>query len=149
MPRPMMPEPMTAMVSMGTAGSLGERPVYFHVTSAIADGLTVLEEAVGPSGWRARLRVEPSSRVFQGHFEGDPILPGIAHLVVLRHALRAMRGRGATVRELSSVRFRRVVRPGAVLEVSVAAPDAEGGCRFDVHLGHAVVASGRVRCGFD
>jgi 3-hydroxymyristoyl/3-hydroxydecanoyl-(acyl carrier protein) dehydratase len=142
----MMPEPMTAIVSMGTADSLGKRPVYFPVTSAIPAGLTVLEEAVGPAGWRARLRVEASGPAFEGHFEGDPILPGIAHLVVVRHALRALRGEGAAVRELSAVRFRRLVRPGAVLEMTVGSPDALGACRFEVHAGHAVVASGRVRC---
>lgn len=112
------------------------------MTSAIFDGLAVLEEAVEPAGWRARLRVEPSSRAFQGHFEGEPILPGVAHLVIVRHALRVMGG--ATLRGVPWVRFRRVVRPGDVLDVVVTAPDAEGRVRFDVHVESELAATGVV-----
>jgi 3-hydroxymyristoyl/3-hydroxydecanoyl-(acyl carrier protein) dehydratase len=108
----------------------------------IFDGLTVIDEAVDATGWRARLRVEASSRAFAGHFDGEPILPGIAHLVIVRHALRAMGGKAARLRELPSVRFRRAVRPGDVLEVAVAAPDGEGRARFDVRVGGTVAVSG-------
>jgi 3-hydroxymyristoyl/3-hydroxydecanoyl-(acyl carrier protein) dehydratase len=112
------------------------------VTAPIADGLTLLAEQVDAGGWRARLRVEAASRVFDGHFEGEPILPGIVHLLVLRHALRALRGPDARLAELPSVRLRRVVRPGEVLEVVVSTPGEDGRCRFDVRAGEAVVAAG-------
>jgi 3-hydroxymyristoyl/3-hydroxydecanoyl-(acyl carrier protein) dehydratase len=117
--------------------------------TGIFDGLTVLEENADERGWRARLRVEPSSRAFAGHFEGDPILPGIAHLVVVAHALRALGGAAASFRELPSVRFRRVIRPGDVLDV-VALMD-EGGmrCRFEVHVAGALAAAGVARRGAD
>lgn len=113
------------------------------MTSVIFHGLTILEEALGPPGWRARLRVEPSSRAFAGHFDGEPILPGIAHLVIVRHALRSMGG--AALAALSAVRFRRIVRPDDVLDVVVAAPDPEGLCRFDVRVEDMLAASGVAR----
>ena len=115
----------------------------------IFDGLTVVQEAVDAAGWRARLRVEPSSRAFTGHFDGQPILPGVAHLVIVRHALRALGGASATLRALPSVRFRHVVRPGDVLEVSVAPPDAEGRCRFDVRIEDTLAVTGVARSGRD
>jgi 3-hydroxymyristoyl/3-hydroxydecanoyl-(acyl carrier protein) dehydratase len=111
------------------------------VTTGIFDGLTVLEETVDERGWRARLRVEPSSRAFAGHFEGAPILPGIAHLVVVAHALRAMGGVAAGLRELPSVRFRHVIRPGDVIHV-VASPEAGGRCRFEVRVGETLAVAG-------
>ncbi|HET6898733.1 MAG TPA: hypothetical protein VFK70_10305, partial [Vicinamibacteria bacterium] len=58
------------------------------MTTPVFDGLTIVEEAVDAAGWRARLRVEPSSRAFAGHFDGEPILPGVAALLIVRHALR-------------------------------------------------------------
>jgi 3-hydroxymyristoyl/3-hydroxydecanoyl-(acyl carrier protein) dehydratase len=112
--------------------------------TGIFDGLTVLEETKDERGWRARLRVEPSSRAFAGHFDGEPILPGIAHLVIVAHALRAMGGGPTSVRALPSVRFRRVIRPGDVLDV-VARAEAGGGCRFEVHVAGTLAVSGVAR----
>jgi 3-hydroxyacyl-[acyl-carrier-protein] dehydratase len=119
------------------------------MATEIFDGLTVVQEAVDAAGWRARLRVETSSRAFAGHFEGQPILPGVAHLVIVRHALRAMGGASATLRALPSVRFRQVVRPGDVLDVSVTPPDAEGRCRFDVRIGDTLAVTGVAHGGRD
>jgi 3-hydroxyacyl-[acyl-carrier-protein] dehydratase len=116
------------------------------VATEIFDGLTVVQEAVDAAGWRARLRVETSSRAFAGHFEGQPILPGVAYLVIVRHALRAM---GGTLQALPSVRFRQAVRPGDVLEVTAARPDAEGQSRFEVKVEGALAVSGVARAGGD
>ena len=98
----------------------------------------MLEETVEGGCWSARLRVEPSSRAFAGHFEGAPILPGVAHLVVVAHALRAL---GTSLRELPWVRFRHAVAPGDLLDVRVSA-EAEGRFRFDVHVAGTLAASG-------
>jgi 3-hydroxyacyl-[acyl-carrier-protein] dehydratase len=117
------------------------------VTRGIFDGLTVLDERADAAGWRARLRVEPSSRAFAGHFEGDPVLPGVAQLVIVGHALGVLGQGRRRMLELPAVRFRRVVRPGEVLEVSVSAPDVEGASRFEVRVGDAVAASGTLRSG--
>ena len=104
----------------------------------IFEGLSVLEESLDGGGWTARLRIEPASGAFSGHFAGAPVLPGIAHLVVVAHALRAL---GTSLRGLPWVRFRRTVAPGDVLDVRVS-PAAEGQFRFDVHVGGALAASG-------
>jgi 3-hydroxyacyl-[acyl-carrier-protein] dehydratase len=112
------------------------------MATPVFDGLTIVEEAADAAGWRARLRVEPTSRAFAGHFEGQPILPGVAVLVIVRHALRAMGGTATILRALPSVRFRQAVRPGDVVEVSAARPDAEGRSRFEVKVGGALAVTG-------
>jgi 3-hydroxymyristoyl/3-hydroxydecanoyl-(acyl carrier protein) dehydratase len=115
------------------------------VSSAIFDGLTILHERTGPDGWEARVQVEATSLAFSGHFEGDPVLPGIAHLVLVGHALRAIGGAAATLREIPHVRFREAVRPGDVLDVRVARPDGAGRSRFDVRLGGSLAVTGTAR----
>jgi 3-hydroxyacyl-[acyl-carrier-protein] dehydratase len=119
------------------------------MATPVFDGLTILEEAIDAAGWRARLRVEASSRAFAGHFEGQPILPGVAILLIVRHALRAMGGTSTTLPALPSVRFRQAVRPGDLLEVSAARPDAEGQSRFEVKVGGVLAVTGRARAGRD
>jgi 3-hydroxymyristoyl/3-hydroxydecanoyl-(acyl carrier protein) dehydratase len=60
-----------------------------------------------------------------------------------------MGGARATFGGLPSVRFRHVVRPGDVLDVSVARPDAEGLCRFEVKRGSTLAVTGVARGGRD
>ena len=119
---------MTAIVSMVTTRLLARRRSYQRRSEAriysarfplrrgagsvadIFDGLTIVEEAVDAAGWRARLRVETSSRAFAGHFEGQPILPGVASS--RDRASRAARDGQRALQALPSVRFRQPVRPG-------------------------------------
>jgi len=112
------------------------------MTTPVFDGLTIVEEAVDAAGWRARLRVERSSPAFAGHFDGEPILPGVASLLVVRHALREM---GLALLALPSVRFRHAVGPGDLLEVSAARPGADGQCRFEVKIGRVLAVTGVAR----
>jgi len=114
------------------------------MATPIFDGLTIVEEAVDAAGWRARVRVERSSRMFAGHFDGEPILPGVASLLVVRHALRQL---GLALEALPSVRFRQAVGPGDLLEVSAARPDADGRCRFEVKIRGALAVTGVARGG--
>ena len=119
------------------------------MATPIFDGLTIVEESADAAGWRAQVRVEPSSRAFAGHFDGQPILPGVAFLVIVRHALRAMGGTATILQALPSVRFRQAVRPGDVVEVSAARPDSEGLSRFEVKIGRALAVTGVARASRD
>jgi 3-hydroxymyristoyl/3-hydroxydecanoyl-(acyl carrier protein) dehydratase len=114
------------------------------MATPIFDGLTIVEEAADAAGWRARVRVERSSRAFAGHFDGQPILPGVAWLLVVRHALREL---GFALQSLPSVRFRHAVGPGDLLEVSAARPDGDGQCRFEVKMGRVLAVTGVARGG--
>jgi len=112
------------------------------MATPIFDGLTIVEEAADAAGWRARVRVERSSRMFAGHFDGEPILPGVAALLIVCHALRQL---GFALEALPSVRFRHAVGPGDLLEVSAARPDADGQCRFEVRINGALAVTGVAR----
>jgi 3-hydroxymyristoyl/3-hydroxydecanoyl-(acyl carrier protein) dehydratase len=114
------------------------------MTSFVLDGMTVLEEALTAEGWQVRLRVERASRLFEGHFEGEPILPGVTHLVLVRDALRMLGGCDVTLAGLSAVRFRQPIRPGDVMEMVVATPDARGRARFVVHAEGQLAVTGVV-----
>ena len=71
--------------------------------------------------------VPADSPWFSGHFPGEPILPGIAliHLVkeaITQEALK--KGEQLQLRALRRVRFTQPVRPGDTLSVSITAEDA-------------------------
>lgn len=83
--------------------------------------------------------------LFEGHFPGRPILPGIAELALVARAL-APRDGPASVRAIPFLRFRALVMPGDRLEVA-AAIAADGATRFDLRRDGKVVANGAILFG--
>lgn len=91
------------------------------------------------------IAVPADGPLFEGHFPGRPILPGIAELVLVAAAL-APDGAAAEVSEIPFVRFRGVVLPADVLEV-VSDPRGERGVRFEVRRAGELVANGAMAFG--
>ena len=96
-------------------------------------------EGPAPEGAAERvLRVEvPHDLVyFEGHFEGNPMLPGLAQVLALvdveaRRVFPELAARGA--RKLSRLKFQATIRPGDVLELGLALePGPEPQVRFRI-----------------
>jgi 3-hydroxymyristoyl/3-hydroxydecanoyl-(acyl carrier protein) dehydratase len=71
----------------------------------------------------ARVTVEDGSPWFVGHFPGDPILPGIAQLYMVAEIVAQSRQENLCIRRLSRVKFKKIVRPGELLEIHASAAD--------------------------
>lgn len=54
---------------------------------------------------------------FDGHFPGQPVLPGVCMLKAVAAALEDWHGQGIRVEELRKARFLSPIRPGQPLEV--------------------------------
>lgn len=106
-------------------------------------GIRLLESGEDAAGLWARLQVEPAGRCFDGHFEGEPILPGIAQLVMVLGVLGA-RGEVRGLDGVRSLRLKRLVRPGDVLELRVTRPGGDGVSSFETRGHGELVASGSV-----
>jgi 3-hydroxymyristoyl/3-hydroxydecanoyl-(acyl carrier protein) dehydratase len=83
--------------------------------------------------------------MFDGHFPGQPILPGVAVLALVAEALEPPDGARA-IRSVRSARFRERVLPGMRLDLSHARGD-DGFVRFDVRDGGRRVADGAIAFG--
>jgi 3-hydroxymyristoyl/3-hydroxydecanoyl-(acyl carrier protein) dehydratase len=106
-------------------------------------------ERIEAGAGRARLRAEvPLDLVFfEGHFEGRPMLPGIAQLLALVHrrARELFPGLGDEKR-LVRLKFEATIVPGDVLEVLLERADAaeESTVRFEIRRGEVRCASGGI-----
>lgn len=102
--------------------------------------------ASGPveGGWLLRVRVPEDSPLFAGHFPGQPIVPGIAHLALVARALADWRGTEVDILGVSALRLRSPVGPGETLEVQVR--ETSGGEGFELRRpGSGMVSNGTVR----
>lgn len=91
------------------------------------------------------IAVPADGPLFEGHFPGRPILPGIAELMLVAAAV-APQGVAADVSAIPFVRFRGLVRPADILDVN-ASPRGVGGVRFEVRRAGEVVANGAMSFG--
>lgn len=83
-----------------------------------------------------RIEIPEDSPFFAGHFPGQPILPGIAHLALVAQALG-----NPPLAEVKTLKLRKPVGPGDVLELTV-----EDG-RFELRRGDETVSNGLITLG--
>lgn len=94
-----------------------------------------------PAGaFESRFRVEPDHPALDGHFPGNPLLPGVVVLDRVIGAATAWLGDGWRPGGLPQVKFVSPLRPGdeAVIRLTLR----EGRVHFTVHCDEATVAQG-------
>lgn len=65
------------------------------------------------------IRVPAESIWFDGHFPGEPILPGVAQVAMVTELLAAVLKRPIQVVDVSRVRFKQAIRPNEPITVEV------------------------------
>lgn len=106
------------------------------------DGFTMLESAADHRSLTAKVGVEGSNAFVSGHFPGEPILPGVAHLGLARQAAEGLHGRSVRLTGVRDLRLRQIVRPGDVIEVRVTPTSTDGESRFEIRKGDLLASSG-------
>lgn len=92
-----------------------------------------------------RIDIPAGGPLFEGHFPGRPILPGVAELALIARALRPATG-AAAVRAIPFLRFRGIVMPNDSLALERRS-SADGAVRFDLRRGAELVANGAMLFG--
>ena len=106
-------------------------------------GLVLVAPASGEEASSFRFRLSPESRCFEGHFQGLPVLPGVAHLAMVAIAQAHRSGRERAVVAVHDLRFQRTLGPGDEVDV-VLSDRADGAIRFEIRRSGAVASSGFV-----
>lgn len=105
---------------------------------------TVTKSEIAGDEARFELELDPALRWFDGHFPGQPILPGVAQLHIASLLAERTWGAPATGREMSRIKFRRVMQPGDRITLTLVRSGA-GRLDFRYMLGDEIMASGAFR----
>ena len=106
-------------------------------------GLALVASESGGENSSFRFRLSPEGRCFDGHFEGMPVLPGVAHLAMVAIAQARRSGREYHVVAVRDLRFQQTLRPGDEVDV-VLSDRADGAVRFELRRSGVVASSGFV-----
>jgi 3-hydroxymyristoyl/3-hydroxydecanoyl-(acyl carrier protein) dehydratase len=95
----------------------------------------------------AELHFPTESKWFQGHFPGDPLVPALAQLAVVREALGSMGTQPCALTELKRIKFKAMIRPGDSLRLEIT-PQPASPERYSYRLfkGSDIAGSGMVKC---
>ena len=86
------------------------------------------------------------STLFQGHFEDQPILSGVAQLFLLEEILkRSFSGRGT--QRIERVRFKATAGPRETLRFELSDPDDKGRLNVSLSRGSEQIMQGVFRVG--
>jgi len=91
-----------------------------------------------------RVRVPYDLAIFDGHFPSIPILPGVVQVDWAVQVARAHLRLGGRFMGITATKFRRLVRPGMELALTLEYRPDSGELRFEYVLGHALASIGRV-----
>ena len=92
-----------------------------------------------------RVTTDRQSSWFSGHFPDNPILPGIAQLKMVADLIAASRASGneaVHLTGLSRIKFRKIVRPGELLDIHATFVQIKEQYVFRITSGTDEVCSG-------
>jgi len=95
---------------------------------------------------RAEIQVPGDSHWFDGHFPGEPVLPGLAQISMVFDVIqKASEGQWSTS-SVSRVRFKRIIRPDDRLDViAVPLKKEANGFSFRIQIKDEIVCNGVMR----
>lgn len=118
------------MTTASPAATAAAWPVLPAVAASSTGEITVRTTVPSESPW------------FSGHFPGDPILPGIVQIAMVVELLRAA-GLSCRPGAVKRVRFRRIIRPGEEIVLTVAPSAKPGGDHaFRLSVGDEIACNG-------
>jgi 3-hydroxyacyl-[acyl-carrier-protein] dehydratase len=82
---------------------------------AVRESLLAAPEEVSPGVWEASFFFNENFLGFNGHFRGDPMLPGIAQIMAV--TLTASAGHDSRLLAVRRAKFMDMVKPGDVMRV--------------------------------
>ena len=95
---------------------------------------------------RADIQVPAESSWFDGHFPGEPVLPGLAQISMVFDVIQKASESELGVFSVNRVRFKRIIRPADHLKVIVAPLKKEANVfSFRIQIQDDLVCSGVMR----
>jgi len=107
----------------------------------------MLFEANAEKSLNARIRLIKEHPIFEGHFPGNPILPGVCTVQIVKELLEKLVNRELMLNKAGNIKYLGFINPMATAEVQfgLIISDSENG---GISCSATVTAGGNVVCSF-
>ncbi len=96
---------------------------------------------------RLRLDIEARHPGFEGHFDNQPVLPGVVQLDWAERFARELFALQPDLKGLDQLKFQQVIRPGTAVDIELTVNADGSELRFALSSDHGAHASGKLRFG--
>jgi len=81
----------------------------------------------GSSQYRFELQINRGHEIFKGHFPGQPVLPGVCQIEMVKELVEASLGRKVRLNQASNIKYIEIVNPNehdeVVMEINIQERD--------------------------
>lgn len=88
----------------------------------------------GEGSFRCTLHYNAAHAIFEGHFPGNPIVPGVCTMAIVKELLGKATGRRLMLREAKAVKFLGLINPSMSPQVSISWKEDGGGIAVTASL---------------
>ena len=77
----------------------------------VEDFYTVIDRQVDGEATVFTVALNPSCKVYEGHFPGEPVAPGVCNIQMLKECAELVAGKPLTLRAISQCRMTKLITP--------------------------------------
>jgi len=94
------------------------------------DFYTLFQHDVAPGSVKAKISINRMHKIFEGHFPGLPIVPGVCMMQIIREVMEITSKKSLKIASADNMKFLSVINPDQNSEVDVAITYTEDGGTF-------------------
>ncbi len=83
------------------------------------DFFTILQKEITPGVLKAKVSINKKHRIFEGHFPGLPVVPGVCMLQIVREIMEVYIEKELKISEADNMKFLSVINPELHAEIDV------------------------------
>ena len=95
-----------------------------------SDFFKILTLEKGDKKFAVEIEFNPGHDIFKGHFPGNPVVPGVCMVQIIKEILREIYGKSFTMKQASNLKFLSVINPDknqvVQVDISILKEDANG-----------------------
>jgi 3-hydroxyacyl-[acyl-carrier-protein] dehydratase len=97
------------------------------------DFYSILQKVQTAGVIKAKININKSHRILEGHFPGLPVVPGVCMLQIVREIMEVNTGKELKLSEADSMKFLSVINPEETNEVDVVVNYIEEGKKISIN----------------
>ena len=97
------------------------------------DFYTILSRDASGGSVRAKISINKSHKIFEGHFPGLPIVPGVCMMQIIREVMQVKTGRKLKIAGADFIKFLTIINPEQNQEVDMTISYTEDGGSYSLN----------------